>query len=570
MPVAPGTRNAELRSAVLDAVDLRLGHTAGQDAIVRDPYALDPFKHLDEGHVWVIDLETMREAPLEAWPHQRELIKEWIDLDHLAEHGYPAFRTLHLEKSRQLGTTWIVAWVVLWCLTYHSIAGLAMSLHRDEVDDGGQSSTPDSFFGRVRFMWRHEKFPAARRAPLQFIGGNDPMIRNLARPQAYVVGEGATPDPGRGGKYGYGFLDEAARIPYGEAVQAALGRAIPAGRFYNSTPKGKDNLFYRLRKTRPLGYRFLRFHWSIHPLYGKGQHVAGERPETCRMCKGVAENLRWDPSNPRTHRYPGKLASPWYDGAVLDMTDEQVARELDIDYEASLTARVFPEWSSEVHVVDDLDYDKGSFPEIGMDFGGPGTTAAIICQDLPDSYRVIGEFETEGVRPDQFSEGLKGALADAGVPFDIAYDPQWRRKFYVVADPAGEARSTLDPSKTVAGEYRKLGWQIQSQRQLIDYTIRSGRRLLMGHPKPLRVSSRCVKFIEHIESNRWPTDREGAVKENANEPVNDRHNHMMRAWAYLVSHKFPPPEDPIVHHLEDWRADQSHRVDPSIRRDMAL
>jgi hypothetical protein len=46
-------------------------------------YKLDPWAHVDDGHVIIQDLETMTAQIWVPWQHQRELVEAWIDLDYL-------------------------------------------------------------------------------------------------------------------------------------------------------------------------------------------------------------------------------------------------------------------------------------------------------------------------------------------------------------------------------------------------------------------------------------------------------------------------------------------------------
>lgn len=540
-------------------------------------YARDPFAHADEGHVHVLDLETMEVVPLVLWPHQRELIGAWIDLDHLQATGILRLRNVHEEKSRQMGITWVTAWVVCWILHYHPTSGLALSLKGGEICDSGP--TPKSFFGRVKFIWRH--LPEKYQAPLHFVGQPDPQIRNLRLANAFITGGGATSDPGRGGKFGYIFMDEAARIPMGEMVHAAVARACPSGRFYNSTPAGEDDMYYRLRNPKLPEYVYLRHHWSVHPVYNRGMHVAevalydeqGNQQEpvvqldaaqeaaaaVCPLCPGNRQGMIWTPTMP-CHRYPGKLTSPWYDLAVVELTDDQVARELDIDYTRSLTARVYPEFNEELHVIEDIPYDPQLPIELSFDFGWSSATAVGIWQEYPNEYCKIGEFEQTDLTPDQVVAGIKQVLRRLGVAEgDLAGFNMLT--WLAVGDPAGAATSP-QTGTTLFADYRREGIAIISKQRTVDQTITAVKRLLRGRPKTLLISEAgAPASVTHYKSNRWPTDRAGRPKPDPSGPANDVHNHSCRADAYLIAHKFPPAAD-IQEYLEPvTRATSGHLAD---------
>ena len=528
-------------------------------------YKLDPFAHLEDGHVWIPDLESLEMVRLDPWEHQADVLRQWIDLDHLARTGRKRpedarlrFRNVHEEKSRQMGITWILAYGVWWIVSYHRANGLVLHLDSAKVDDGGKASTVDSFFGKVRSI--HEArdedqrlyLPPQYRAPLDWRMSPENQIKNLAS-DAFVTGEGATADPGRGGRYAWGILDEAARIPWGESVHASLVRAIPDGRLYNSTPEGDDNMYARLRKDRPRGYRMLRHHWTIHPVYSDGLHVAGEEPESCALCEGTVAGIPWNAARPASHRFEGRPTSPWYEEAIVDMTDEQVASELDIDYSRSLTARVYPEFDETTHVVEEgIPYDPSLPVELCFDYGLDMTSVGIL-QDAPYELRVIAEFEQSDLVPEQVAAGVRGvltalfyeAVADGLMPPDQAQklvEPYWTRQMFAIGDPAGEGR-TLATARPLTADYATEGFVIQSKRDSIPRTINSVKRLLRNRPKPIRVcGQKCPETISHFKNNRWPTDRQGNRTPGAPEPKNDRHNHMMRALAYYACWKFPPPE----------------------------
>ena len=80
------------------------------------------------------------------------------------------------------------------------------------------------------------------------------------------------------------------------AINTAAARATPC-RIFNSTPAGMGNEYYRMRQLAEAGhFRYHRIHWSEHPYY----------------------------------------TNEWYEKEKLGMRPEQVAQELDINYNLSL------------------------------------------------------------------------------------------------------------------------------------------------------------------------------------------------------------------------------------------
>jgi hypothetical protein len=120
--------------------------------------------------------------------------------------------------------------------------------------------------------------------------------------------------------------------------------------------------------------------------------------------------------------------------------------------------------------------------------------------------------------------------------------PQFTRTWLVVGDPAGEA-AELGTGESLVVQYRKQGLEIVTTRARVRPTIIALKRLLLGAPKQIRYSrDTCAATINHMNNNRWPTDRFGKRKEGATAPLNDKHNHMARADAYFATYKYPAPE----------------------------
>lgn len=508
-----------------------------------DVFRLDPLSHLDAGHVLIRDIETRRSVPFQPYDHEVKLIDSWVQVDGEGNEARLRWNNVLIEKSRAMGITWTCAWVYLWALMYWPVSLLAQHVDLGRIDDGGNDSTHESLFGKVRYMARGDAWPDWQRPVdyLTFRQQPEHVITNRLT-GAYLVGRGQEDDPARGGQYDAYDGDEFARIPHAEAVQESLVSACPTGRLYNSTPFGEDNEFYRLRQARSADITYLRFHWSVHPVYQRGLHIAGENPD-CELCQGNRDGLEWNAQDPQAHRYPGKLTSPWYDQMVLRLLDdESIAQELDISYARALSARVYREFAEDIHVVDHIAYDNNLTLEFSIDYGwSPSSTSIGIWQDAPDSLRKIGELEVHEHTPENVVDALKLRLLEIGVP-DGEIAPGFSRNWIVIGDPSGEA-AELGTGESLVVQYRKQGLEIDSKRWGVRQTIIALKRLLLGVPKPIRYSAdTCPQTIVHMKQNRWPTDRHGKRKEGAAAPLNDEHNHMCRADAYYAAYKYPAPQ----------------------------
>lgn len=569
--VSAAARELELRQAAAEQREIELTQ--------RERYARRPLDWITD-FVWTYSpfnptgrLQPVRLAP---FPGQVATVEAWIDLAHLERTGELVWQDVVAEKSRQIGETWAVAAVLAWALHLHRITGLAMHEKAAKIDDGGQRNTHESLFGKIRFIDRRlgstNGLPAdgVQRAAVPGAGqplafrpfSRDPAKVENLETGAVLLGEGQTDNPGRGSTLDCCVVDEAAHVQHGEKVHAAIDEACKRGKLYLSTPEGQGNMHARLAKERPQGWTYLRLHWSDHPHYRVGAHIAGADPD-CQRCQATRDGIPWTPSEPRSHRYPGKITSPWYDERVVGKTDEQVANELDIDRERAKPHRVYPEWSSDRHVAaDPIGYDPEFFHllELALD-PGLDVCSVLVFQDMPTELRMIGILEQGSVLgssgvASNIADALTAYLAELGVP-DEFLTFEWRRRIYGVADPAAHNRETAT-GKSYVQELRKKGFFFTKPPSRLTKTIApsvsAAKRLLEGWPKPLRVCpDRCEAFVDHARENTWRVSPDGRVL-GLNDDV---HNHAMRALAYYAVAKFPPPEEQGPLPQPEWPGEEA-------------
>lgn len=557
-------RQIELEVAQDEARKIELSAT--------EAWARDPGGWIN-AHVWIASKfagkrRSVKPMRMILYPDQERTVDAWIDLELLRETGELVFRNVVIEKSRQIGETWLFAALLCWALHYHAATGLAMHQRAAEIADRGWSVK--SLFGKIRYIDRRldrNVVPGLGRLVYHPFSTDPAKVVNETNGHV-LHGECQRDDPGRGGTFDYALVDEAPFVRHGEAVHAALDEAVEDGIAALGTVNGSDNFHARLADDQPEGWRYLRLHWSGHPVYSVGLHVAAIAPTStlagrharqptqpmadaanaCDLCRGTIRGDRWQARAPRAHRFPGRLVSPYYDRAVVGKTQEAVAAELDIDREGSLRARVFDEFSSEVHVHRDaggreapIRFDPLLPLELGFDYG-LDCTSVVICQDAPTEYRIIGEVELvdrpgETPTPPEVARHLRIELEELGVPLHLL-EPSWTRRIYARGDPAGDARS-LSTGQPLTAEYRREGFNIAPPPRHLTSTvapsIQAVKMLLLGSPKPLKVSSRCQRWIRHMAHNRWPVNSLGVRRPGATLPVDDEHNHMCLVAGTMVS-----------------------------------
>jgi len=236
------------------------------------------------------------------------------DLVRFFETNYYGGNWAILEKSRDVGATWILSAVMVkhWLFT-PNFKGAVGSRKAHLVDRVGD---PDCIFEKIRLFIKN--LP-------------DWLIPNawdhcsktslIANPQngATITGE-AGDQLGRGGRTGLYFLDESAFIDRSQKVMSALS-ANTNCLIQVSTPNGMDNAFYRYVSEGKIPK--FRIHWKDDP---RKHHWITPDGTTG---KG------WDA--------PKDAIYPWYEQKVKEIGDPVIiAQELDLDYSASVEGIYIP------------------------------------------------------------------------------------------------------------------------------------------------------------------------------------------------------------------------------------
>jgi len=163
------------------------------------------------------------------------------------------------------------------------------------------------------------------------------------------------------------YLDEFAHVQYADEIyQATVPCVSHGGRLMVvSTPKGKNNLFYRLYAETQLGLRNFeihRIHWTQCPVYNP---------------KGA------DLEDPEERRKLGEQGE-WFRQMRPRFTEEEWAEEFECDFQSS-AGLVFREFDPEVHV-GDYEYNPRWPTFVGQDFGYTNPAVALVVQISPSEH----------------------------------------------------------------------------------------------------------------------------------------------------------------------------------------
>ena len=241
--------------------------------------------------------------PLILWPHQRDLLVQ-------LEQHFQEKKDVLIEKSRDLGITWLTLLWLLWHWRFDAgFQAIVGSRLEDLIDRHGEL---DTHFERLRWemrllppWWMPQGFDMNKHAPYMRIV--NPETDNA------IVGEAVTDNFSRGGRYNIAFMDELAACEQAEGAWTATADSAPM-RVAVSTPQGLGNKFAQLRRSGTIDV--MTMHWSLHPEKSRGLYCESHGKPAPISCA-----------------WPGcTLRSPWYDAECSRRERLEIAQELDIDY----------------------------------------------------------------------------------------------------------------------------------------------------------------------------------------------------------------------------------------------
>lgn len=460
---------------------------------------------------------------------QKEIIRELIGWEGEGDERKPFVHDLAVNKTRQVGMTWLFMSIELWAILFWSpVAILNANQRYDDVDDGGANSTTTSLHGKLRVMYE-DRIPRWLQAafPLHF------KLGTVSTDSGGVIqASAATPNIGRGKTLWMAFLDEYAHMDWSKLIWGSVSQACKRGKVANSTPNGKDNEYARLvRDWRRRQVKLVSYHWTRHPVYQQGQHIVGH-DEDCEQCQASLEGLDHEHGG----HYPpvGKLTSPWYDQQCAIIDDEVlIAQELDQSFEKSLRGRVYDEVDRNVHLVE-LVPNPGARRLCAWDFGLAGSTVMILAQ--LERFLSHAEIQVIGFYEDW------GKVIDDYVPVV----ERWSEAYGDIrhcGDPAGEARN-LQTGRSVIDVLGESDIFVDAPiflRQDASDGIRMTKRALSGRPLVprgqrvlVKIDPSCEALVDHLEGTKYPTDRNGNRKPGATMPEDNEHTHASDAFRYLV------------------------------------
>ncbi len=321
-----------------------------------------------------------RVGPFVTWDFQdRALIGPKGILD-----CYALDRTCVVEKSRELGASWLLLIVQVWlCLFHPYVECFNISRSAEAVD----SNSRKSLFAKIRFI--NDNLPRWLTGKIV----DQSFYFHYERTKSEIAGEASTGSSGSGGRATLVNVDEFPEIKADTKVRQNTA-SISDCRFFTGTHLGVGTEFYNLTITPEIVK--IQMHWTQHPDKNKGlysydvvNHKRRYWEYSTKKGKLVELNMPKfkygqdfefvEDGSPLGGPFPG-IRSPWYDKKAVEIGNRrQVAMELDIDPKGAAsqffdplmishlkTKAESPWWEGE------LLYDQDGNPkELAKTVGGP-------------------------------------------------------------------------------------------------------------------------------------------------------------------------------------------------------
>ena len=424
---------------------------------------------------------TKANVPFLLYDYQEQAAREIVNA---IVGGYD----MPIEKSRDMGLSWLVIAIFVWGWNFHGWNLLVGSQKAENVDKRGNIKT---LLEKARYII--SRCPEWLVPQLTERSNDKEMLLIHPETGATFSGESNNINFGRSDRRKAILFDEFASWEQTDRAAWQSCSSTTSCRIPLSTAntRGTNCQFFRvINNAKKKGSPYLRLHWELHPYFGKDKY-------TTEL---------------------GDLRSPWYDEQCKRASSmSEVHQELDIDYEASMGDKVFPGCSIESNVSDNVKYNPELPLYISADFG-LDTTAFLWWQvdNKTGNIYVIDEYQNNG----------EGAGKDIYHYIEVLQSKEYKNGI-MYGDPHSGENKSLTSGQSNASILRKYGFIFKSQRAPITARIGAMRNLL----ERIIISSDCILLIESLSSWQFVKPKSGNTSSQT--PKHDEYSHVGDAATYF-------------------------------------
>ena len=434
-------------------------------------------------HLNTFDPRTkVKDIKFTLYPYQIEYAKQLVK--HIKEG-----KDLFIEKSRDMGVSWVTLAVILWFWIYEDGFQALIGSRKEDYVDNRQV---DSLFGKFDYMlrcWQVEGYlPDKHRTYMKLTHPTNNSV---------ILGESANANFSRAGRYQVIFFDEMAFWPFEQNSWEAAGDASPC-RLAVTTPSSQPSYSKALRNSGLVEVKTL--HWRLHP----------------------------------------NKDDDWYEREKLRRTNEEVARELDINWEGSLENIVYPEISNG---------QVGVYPYVpeyplyvSWDFGLDGTAIGW-WQKSPQTgkHRLVEAYYRVN-KPIPFFMPLFGNPIDSSSGYtqedlDVVNEVKDWAKAIHYGDPDVEKRSYQTKEMTSTRDVlQKHQIYVQTNTLSNDFESRKTEtKLLLQQGIEINDTAGTRVWLEAVKQSRFPKRQEGSqATTGITKPIHDWTSHHRSSLEYYA------------------------------------
>jgi len=433
--------------------------------------------------LWTYDpRKKPKDRPFLLWDYQRELV---IKVNQRIVDG----ESLLVEKSRDMGVTWVILGVFFYRWLVLGDNFLVGSRKEELVDKIGNIET---LFERLRYMMRN--LPLWIKQYYGISEKNFAYMKLFKSDGSSIVGESMNENFSRQGRYNAILLDEFAFVEGAENIWRACGDSAPC-KIPVSTPKGKHNMFARLRQSGKIAVETL--HWNKHP----------EKDDT------------------------------WYKKQQNERSEKDVAQELDINYTVSAGSPFYRGFIRGLHSKPLFLSTKELI--LGFDYGYHHPACVFTFIDAKGRWILYDCLFGEDELISEFGNKVRSFLNKhyRDIPITCYGDPAGNQEsdkskkssVEILSDMGFEVTSR--PSNTSQANY-------DARKKIVEGKLK---RLIDGNPELMvNDNERTQILIEAFEGGwHYPeANRHGFIEER---PVREGHyEHVMNAMDYVAVNIFSP------------------------------
>ena len=245
---------------------------------------------------------------------------------------YENNRAAVVEKSREMGASWLFLIVQDWLCLFHEYT---QTLNMSRSAEAVEHKSPDSLFWKLRFM--HQYLPSWMTGKID----DTKFFFGFPKTNSFITGQASTGKTGVGGRAAVMFIDEFQLIDEAIEVRTRTSGTTDC-RFFNGTHLGPTTEFAKLCDPDQSPHVVkIMMHWTQHPYKNKGLYRSGAGPKGYEIIDTSydfpADYQFVTTGSPTGGPFPG-IRSPWYDWKSLDIGNHRgVAMELDIDPKGSMS-----------------------------------------------------------------------------------------------------------------------------------------------------------------------------------------------------------------------------------------